>query len=76
MPRGDGTGPQGSGQGRGQRRGRKTEFDLYSPLQKSSIGATIFAFASILMRGWLDKKLSKKNSADKPEQNEPSEKKI
>jgi hypothetical protein len=64
MPRGDGTGPQGLGPGTGRGKGRG-EFGLKSPFQKSTLGGTIFAFASMIIGNWLDKKLSRKKSEDK-----------
>ena len=65
MPRGNGTGPQGSGRGGGQGRAQKSVSGIDSPFQKSSIGATIFAFASMLIGNWLDKKLSKRKVENK-----------
>jgi len=70
MPRGDGTGPKDSGQGRGQRRGQKSGFGIDSPFQRSSLGATIFTFASMLIGNWLDKKLSKRKVENKSGENE------
>ncbi|MFC2169601.1 DUF5320 domain-containing protein [Acidobacteriota bacterium] len=69
MPRGDGTGPQGLGPGTGRGKG-KSEFDLKSPLQKSTLGGTIFAFVSMLIGNWLDKKLSRKKPEDQSKQDE------
>ncbi len=69
MPRGDGTGPQGLGPGTGLGKGR-SEFGLKSPFQKSTLGGTLFAFASMLVGNWLDKKLSRKKSEDKSKQDE------
>lgn len=60
MPGGDGTGPQGMGRGTG--RGRKGDFNLNSPYQKSTLAGTLFAFASMLVGKWLDKKFSEKKS--------------
>ena len=71
MPRGDGTGPQGLGPGTGQGKGR-SEFGLKSPFQKSTLGGTLFAFASMLVGNWLDKKLSRKKSEDKSKKDESS----
>lgn len=68
MPRGDGTGPTGMGPGTGRGKGRKGEMGMNSPFQKSTLGATLFAFASMLMGNWLDKKLSQKRNKDKSEQ--------
>lgn len=69
MPRGDGTGPRGLGPGTGRGKGRN-EFGLKSPFQKSTLGGTLFAFASMLFGRWLDKKLSRKRMEDKSKQNE------
>lgn len=60
MPGGNGTGPQGMGRGTG--RGRKGGFSLNSPSQKSTLAGTLFAFASMLVGKWLDKKFSEKKS--------------
>lgn len=59
MPKGDGTGPQGLGPGTGRGKGRK-----------STLRGTIFAFASMLIGNWMDKKLSRKKSEDKSKQDE------
>ena len=59
MPKGDGTGPQGLGLGTGRGKGKK-----------STLGGTIFAFASMLIGNWMDKKLSRKKSEDKSKQDE------
>jgi len=59
MPKGDGTGPQGLGPGTGRGKGKK-----------STLGGTIFAFASMLIGNWMDKKLSRKKSEDKSKQDE------
>ncbi|MFC2165436.1 DUF5320 domain-containing protein [Acidobacteriota bacterium] len=67
MPRGNGTGPQGLGAGTGRRKAR-SESGLNSPFQKSTLGGTLFAFASMLIGNWLDKKLSQKKSKDKSKQ--------
>lgn len=64
MPGRDGTGPQGLGPGTGQGKGR-SESGINSSVQKSTLGGTIFAFASLIFGNWLDKKLSKKNTKDK-----------
>jgi len=61
MTRGDGTGPQGLGPGTGRWKGKK-----------STLGGTLFAFASLLVGNWLDKKLSRKKSEDKSKQDESS----
>ena len=71
MPRGDGTGPTGIGPGTGRGKGRKGEMGTNSPLQKSTLGGTLFAFASMLIGNWLDRKLSKKQNKDKSEQDKP-----
>jgi len=71
MPRGDGTGPQGLGPGTGRRKGR-SEFGINLPFQKSNLGGTLFAFASMLIGNWLDKKLFQKKAADKSKQDESS----
>ena len=73
MPKGNGTGPQGLGPGTGRRKGR-SEFGINSQFQKSSLGGTLFAFASLLIGNWLDKKLFHKKSEDKSKQNESSKK--
>jgi len=67
MPRGDGTGPQGLGPGTGQGKGRG-ESGIKSPFQKSTLGGTLFAFASLLFGNWLDKRLSQNKTKDKPGQ--------
>ena len=59
MPRGDGTGPQGLGLGTGRGKGRK-----------STLGGTFFAFASMFIGNWLDKKLSQRKTKDKSKQDE------
>lgn len=64
MPRGDGAGPQGLGPGTGRGKGRK-----------STLGGTLFAFASMLVGNWLEKKLSRKKSEDKFQQDESSKNK-
>jgi hypothetical protein len=68
MPRGDGTGPHGLGPGTGQGKGGRSEFGTNSSFQKSTLGGTLFAFASMLIGNWLDKKLAKRK--DKSGQNE------
>ncbi|NOR22658.1 MAG: hypothetical protein GQ476_08250 [Candidatus Aminicenantes bacterium] len=70
MPRGDGTGPHGLGPGTGQGKGGRSEFGTNSSFQKSTLGGTLFAFASMLIGNWLDKKLSQKKARDKSGQNE------
>ena len=69
MPRGDGTGPQGLGPGTGRGRGRNG-FSINSPYQKSTLGGTLFALASLLVGNWLDKKLSRKKSEEKIKQDD------
>jgi len=64
MPRENGTGPQGLGPGTGRGKGRK-----------STLGGTLFAFASMLVGKWLDKKLSQKKSEDESKQDESSKNK-
>ena len=64
MPRGDSTGPQGLGLGTGRGKGRK-----------ATLGGTLFAFASMLVGNWLDKKLSRKKSEYKSKQDESSKNK-
>lgn len=80
MPGGDGTGPLGEGPGTGRGRGTgrggrggRGEFDTGSFFQKSTLGGAIFAFASMLIGNWLDKKLSQKKTKDKASQDKPSE---
>ncbi len=68
MPRGDGTGPTGLGPGTGRGKGRKGEIGMNAPFQKSTLGGTLFAFASMLIGNLLNKKLSQKQSKDKSEQ--------
>ncbi len=70
MPRGDGTGPDGLGPGTGQGKRGKSESGINSSFQKSTLGGTLFAFASMLIGNWLDKKLSQKKARDKSGQNE------
>ena len=70
MPRGDGTGPQGLGPGTGRRKGRNG-IGLKSPFQRSTWGGTLFAFASLLVGNWLDKKLSQRKSGDNSKRKEP-----
>ena len=70
MPEGNGTGPQGLGPGTGRKKGRKSEFGIDSSFKKSTFGGTLFAFASMLIGNWLDKKLSQRKTRDKSKQNE------
>jgi len=65
MPKGNGPGLQGLGPGTGRGKGRK-----------STMGGTFFAFASMLVGNWLDRKLSRKESEKKSKQDESSENKI
>jgi len=65
MPRGDGTGPQGMGPGTGRQKGRDIGTGMNSTFRKSTLGGTIFAFASLLIGNWLDKKLSQKKTQNK-----------
>ena len=74
MPRGDGTGPQGQGPGTGRGGGGRREFGTNSPFQKSTLGGTIFTFASLLIGNWLDKKLSQRKIKDKPGQDQQDKK--
>ncbi len=67
MPRGDGTGPRGLGPKTGKGKGR-SEFGMNSSFQKSTLGGTLFAFASMLFGNWLDKKLARRKTEDKSEQ--------
>lgn len=62
MPRGDGTGPHGLGPGTGRKKGGDIGSGVNSNLQKSTLGGTIFAFASLLIGNWLDKKLAEKKT--------------
>lgn len=64
MPEGDGTGPQGLGPGTGRRKG-KSGLGVNSSFKKSTLGGTLFAFASMLIGNWLDKKLSQRKTRDK-----------
>jgi hypothetical protein len=70
MPEGDGTGPRGLGPGTGRGKGGRSEFGTNSPFQKSTLGGTLFAFASMLIGNWLDKKFSQKKERGKSGQNE------
>jgi len=71
MPEGDGTGPQGLGPGTGRRKGGKSTLSTNSPFQKSTMGGALFAFASMLIGNWLDKKFSQRKTNGKFEQDEP-----
>jgi hypothetical protein len=68
MPRGDGTGPHGMGRGTG--RGRDRDFGLNGPSQRTTLAGTLFAFASMLIGKWLDKKFSQKQSKAQPGEDE------
>lgn len=73
MPRGDGTGPHGLGPGTDRGKAGRNEFGANSSFQKSTLGGTLFAFASMLIGNWLDKKLSQKKVRDKSGRNESKE---
>lgn len=64
MPRAEGMGG-GTGTGRGQKRGGGGESGRYSLFQKSTLGGTLFVFASMLIGNWLDKKLSQRKERKK-----------
>jgi len=68
MPRGDGTGPHGMSRGAG--RGRDRDFGLNVPSQRTTLAGTLFAFASMLIGKWLDKKFSQKQSKAQSGQDE------
>jgi hypothetical protein len=53
------------GAGRGQRGGDRGKFGTNSPFQKSTLGGTLFAFASMLIGNWLDKRLSQRKEKKK-----------
>ena len=72
MPRGDGTGPQGMGRGTGRGRGR--DFGMNVPSQRSTLAGTLFAFASMLIGKWLDKKFSQKISKNQSVEDEQNSK--
>lgn len=78
MPRGDGTGPHGMGPGtgRGAGRGRDRDFGMNSPSQRTTLAGTLFAFASMLIGKWLDKKFSQKQSKAQPEKDEKDTKNL
>lgn len=67
MPRAEGKGDI-FGSGGGQRRGGRSEFGTGSIFQKSTIGGALFAFASMLIGNWLDKKLSQRKKRRKSAQ--------
>lgn len=72
MPRGDGTGPQEMGRGTGRGRGR--DFGMNVPSQRSTLAGTLFAFASMLIGKWLDKKFSQKKSKNQSVEDEQNSK--
>jgi hypothetical protein len=72
MPRGDGTGPQGLGPGTGRKKGRDVGSSTNSPFQKSTLGGTLFAFASLIIGNWLDKKLAQRKSQPVSEEKKSS----
>jgi hypothetical protein len=78
MPRGDGTGPQGMGRGtgRGAGRGRDRDFGMNGPSQRTTLAGTLFAFASVLIGKWLDKKFSQKQSKAQPKEDEKDTKNL
>ncbi len=53
------------GEGRGQRGGGRGKFGTNSLFQKSTLGGTLFAFASMLFGNWLDKRLSQRKEKKK-----------
>jgi hypothetical protein len=61
MP-GAGGGGDSSGVGRGQKRGKRDVFHTRSLFNKTTLGGTLFAFASMLVGNWLDKKLSQRKT--------------
>ena len=68
MPRGDGTGPQGAGPGTGRGRGRDSGMNVSS--QRSTLAGSLFAFTSMLIGKWLDKKFSQKKSKNQSVEDE------
>jgi len=64
MPGAGGVGHD-SGMGRGQKRGSRDVFHTRSLFNKTTLGGTLFAFASMLVGNWLDKKLSQKRKTKK-----------
>jgi hypothetical protein len=66
MPRADGGGSN-SGAGRGQKRGSRDVFHTRSLFHKTTLGGTLFAFASMIVGNWLDKKLSQRKEKQKSE---------
>ena len=69
MPRGDRIGPTGLGPGTGHGKGRKGEMGMNSPFQKSTLGGTLIALASMFIGNWLDEKLAKKQTKNQSEEN-------
>lgn len=63
MPRGDRTG-----------RGRGRDFGMNVPSQRSTLAGTLFAFASILIGKWLNKKFSQKKSKNQSVEDEQNSK--
>jgi hypothetical protein len=66
MARAGGEG-QKSGAGKGQKRGNRDVFHSRSFFNKTTLGGTLFAFASMLVGNWLDKKLSERKERQKNE---------
>jgi len=66
MPRAGG-GASNSGAGKGQKRGNRDVFHTRSLFNKTTLGGTLFAFASMLVGNWLDKKLSQRKTKQKNE---------
>jgi hypothetical protein len=56
--------------GPGTGRGRGRDFGMNAPSQRSTLAGTLFAFASMLIEKWLDKKFSQKKSKNQSEDNE------
>jgi len=69
MPGRNGTGPEGLGPGTGRRKSRN-EPSINSPFQKSTLGGTLFALASMFIGNLLDKKLFQKKSEDNSKRDE------
>ena len=51
--------------GKGQGGGRRGKFGTNFLFQKSTLGGTLFAFASMLIGNWLDKKLFQRKEKGK-----------
>lgn len=66
MPRAGGGGGI-SGTGRSQKRGSRDVFHTRSLFHNKTLGGTLFAFASMLIGNWLDKKLSQRKEKQKSE---------